>query len=272
VVQKTERKNKMVSEKQLLANQQNALCSTGPRTAAGKAVASQNAIRHGLRAAHTVVPGEDAEEFDSFRHLMLDDLAPAGALEVMLTDRIVAAFWKLHRAGRIETELLNEMDTSPQDPDTSKNNGETPFNVAFTKTYACPVHERNLEQKALPDSCESCSLTPEPNLSEPQAVAPIVTTEDSSGPAQGEEKTDLPVADKQRETKPQSPLALGRLFKSDMAGGNILARFRLYEGQIERSLYKALTEFQKLQILRSNRWISASDPSADQTQSPALES
>jgi hypothetical protein len=97
----------MLSEKQLLANQQNALRSTGPRSAAGKAIASQNAIRHGLRAEHTVVPGEDPEEFDRFRQMILDDLAPAGALELMLSDRIVAGFWKLHRAGRIETEMLD---------------------------------------------------------------------------------------------------------------------------------------------------------------------
>ncbi len=251
----------MISEKQLLANQQNALRSTGPRSAAGKSSASQNAIRHGLRAEHTVIPGEDPEEFNRFRQMMLDDLAPAGALEVMLADRIVAAIWKLHRAGRVETELFKEMDILPQD--SGSNNSEIPFSVAFTKTYTCPVYERNLEKKDLPASCESCSLTPQPNISEPQTVAPIVTEEDSSGPAQGEEKTDLPVPDKERETKPQSPLALGRLFKSDMAGGNILARFRLYEAQIERSLYKALAELQKFQILRSNLWMPAdSEPEA----------
>ena len=45
-----------VSEKQLMANRQNALQSTGPRSAIGKGVSSQNAIRHGLRAEKTVLP------------------------------------------------------------------------------------------------------------------------------------------------------------------------------------------------------------------------
>ncbi len=259
----------MLSEKQLLANQQNALCSTGPRTAAGKSIASQNAIRHGLSAQSTVIPGEDPEEFDSFRQMMLDDLAPAGALEVMLTDRIVAALWKLHRAGRIETELFKEMDISPQGPGDSKNNSEIPFNVAFIKTYTCPVHGQNLLQEDPPANCESCSLPPRPETPEPEIAVPTVTEEESSRLAQGQEKTDLPVPDKQRETKPQSPLALGRLFKSDMAGGNILPRFRLYEAQIERSLYKALTELQKLKILRANLWMASPDHSADQA--PASE-
>ena len=44
-----ERKNKMISKKQFLANEQNALRSTGPRSAAGKATASQNGVRHGRR-------------------------------------------------------------------------------------------------------------------------------------------------------------------------------------------------------------------------------
>ena len=257
----------MLSEKQLLANRQNALRSTGPRTPAGRAAASQNALRHGLRAQHNVIPGEDAEEFESFRQVMIDDLDPAGALELMLTDRIIAGFWKLRRAGRIETELLKELNLSPRDPDDPKQKDQKdnlPFNIRITKTYECPVHGKNLESGQPPTDCGSCSLNSPPERSGSQAVKPASP---SAGVLENREESDSSNLDQHPEPKPQPPLALGLLFKSDMSRANILSRFRLYEGQIERSLYKALTELQKLQILRSSRWMP--DPCDDSA--PALQ-
>ena len=45
----------MASEKQLLANQQNALKSTGPKTTGGKALAARNSLKQGLLAKEVVV-------------------------------------------------------------------------------------------------------------------------------------------------------------------------------------------------------------------------
>ena len=47
----------MISEKQLEANHQNALRSTGPNTVEGVEAVKLNALRHGLRSVQTVVPG-----------------------------------------------------------------------------------------------------------------------------------------------------------------------------------------------------------------------
>lgn len=259
----------MLSEKQLLANRQNALRSTGPRSAEGKAIASQNALRHGLRAEHNVIPGEDAEEFESFRHLMLDDLTPAGALEFMLAERIVAGFWKLHRAGRVETALLKELDILPLDSDQKKEKDGMPFKITVTEAIVCPIHGRNLDPGQTPTDCDSCSLTPQPKTQEPKAIAVTASEGDLKSPPQDRDKGGLSLSDKKPGSHFQPPLALGLLFKNDMSHANILARFRLYEGQIERSLYKALTELQKLQILRSSRWML--DPSDEKTQVSTLE-
>ena len=52
----------MTSEIQAEANRRNALQSTGPKTGEGIEAARFNALRHGLRALQTVVPGEAPEE------------------------------------------------------------------------------------------------------------------------------------------------------------------------------------------------------------------
>ena len=98
-----------VSEKQMLANRQNALQSTGPRSAAGKGVSSQNATRHGLRAERTIIPGEDPAEFDQFRDELFEEFAPIGVLESRLTTQIAGALWKFQRVDRMENDLLTHL-------------------------------------------------------------------------------------------------------------------------------------------------------------------
>ena len=52
----------MTSEKQLLANQNNALMSTGPATVKGKAVISTNAIKHGIFTKDLIISSDFAKE------------------------------------------------------------------------------------------------------------------------------------------------------------------------------------------------------------------
>ena len=70
----------MATEAQVAANRANARKSTGPRTAEGKAVVSQNAVKHGLLAREGVLRGEDGEEFEMHREMLLEELQPVGAL------------------------------------------------------------------------------------------------------------------------------------------------------------------------------------------------
>jgi hypothetical protein len=95
--------------KQLAANRRNAEKSTGPATSAGKAKSSRNALKHGLLASEVVLDEESREEFERFRDGMSERLAPEGELEIMLAQRIIAAAWRLRRAGRIEQEMLEAM-------------------------------------------------------------------------------------------------------------------------------------------------------------------
>ncbi|MBN2133916.1 MAG: hypothetical protein JW741_30720 [Sedimentisphaerales bacterium] len=97
--------------KQVAANRRNAQKSTGPITPLGKTKASRNALKHGLLASDVVLGEESAEEFERFRDAMAERRAPEGELEIMLAQRIVAAAWRLRRAGRIEQEMLQAVMT-----------------------------------------------------------------------------------------------------------------------------------------------------------------
>jgi len=96
----------MASVAQIQANRSNAQKSTGPRTAEGKAVASQNAVKHGLLAEQVVIHGEDPAQFDLYREGMLAELAPVGGIETMLAERAVSLAWRLRRAERLQSAVF----------------------------------------------------------------------------------------------------------------------------------------------------------------------
>src|SRR4030042_277584 len=97
----------MASEAQNLANRLNAQKSTGPRTANGKAVASQNSLKHGLSAESDVITSENEADFDQYRRQLLDELSPASPMESVLAERIVTLSWRLKRAGRFQNQAID---------------------------------------------------------------------------------------------------------------------------------------------------------------------
>ena len=99
----------MATQAQINANRKNAQKSTGPRTARGKEVVSQNAIKHGLCAKKNVIRTESQEEFDLFQNEMIVDLAPAGGMELMLAKRIVSLSWRLRRAEYFQNLVLDAL-------------------------------------------------------------------------------------------------------------------------------------------------------------------
>ncbi len=101
----------MSTESQILANRRNAQKSTGPRTTEGKAIASQNAVKHGLTAADALINSESQAEFEQYRDQWLAELAPAGPMESMLAERVVALSWRLKRVLRIQNQTIDAMNT-----------------------------------------------------------------------------------------------------------------------------------------------------------------
>ena len=96
----------MASEKQIVANKVNALKSTGPRSLAGKARSSQNAVKHGLTSMHAMLPGEDPEEFRGLQGAMMSSLKAQGALENQLVERAASLIWRMRRVPVMEKALF----------------------------------------------------------------------------------------------------------------------------------------------------------------------
>ena len=107
----------MSTSRQIAANRRNALKSTGPRSDAGKAVASRNAVKHGLTTSHPLILGESAEEFAAFVEGMLSDLDPQGTWESFLAERIIASAWRQRRILCIEAGLHLTEKSDRQSPD-----------------------------------------------------------------------------------------------------------------------------------------------------------
>jgi hypothetical protein len=104
------------SAKQLAANRRNAKKSTGPRTPQGRAVSKMNALKHGILSRQVLVRGhafeEDETELESLHRRFWEELQPAGPVEEMLVDQIVTAHWRLRRALRAESgEIALSVDT-----------------------------------------------------------------------------------------------------------------------------------------------------------------
>ncbi len=97
----------MATKRQTKANRRNAQKSTGPKTEAGKAASSRNALSHGLTAEFLVLlPDEDGDAFERLRGGVIADLAPAGALQEVLAERAAVLLWRLDRVARMEAELF----------------------------------------------------------------------------------------------------------------------------------------------------------------------
>jgi len=96
----------MTSDKQFAANRANATKSTGPKTDAGKATSSLNAVTHGATAQTVVLPGEDPSKFQELRDAFFAQYKPETATLNALVDQLAHAVWRAKRIPAIERALL----------------------------------------------------------------------------------------------------------------------------------------------------------------------
>jgi hypothetical protein len=178
----------MATESQIIANRRNAQKSTGPRTRKGRALVSQNAVKHGLLARQAVISSENKDDFDLKRDRILTELAPESPMESILAERIVVLSWRLTRIGCIQAQTIDALNAR---------NTSSPL-TKLTQSLCF----KNLKKSQ---------------------TAPSASAND---------------------------LALGRLAIKDFSNSRVLDRLLMYERRIENSFYKAILEFQRLQLMR----------------------
>jgi hypothetical protein len=212
----------MTSDKKTQANRRNASKSTGPKTPEGKAAVRLNALRHGLLSQEIVLPGEDEEALRELDEYLRAELQPVGELENLLVDRIIGSYWRLRRLGRVETgifawDLYGDLARRAHEEASS-----------HTKP---PIHEIRLVY-------EDDSKPPE------RTVPPDKDQETRSKAQEIEAKQEIEALQ-----DAETP-TLGLTFIRDANGANAFSKLSRYEAAIERSLYKALHELQRLQAAR----------------------
>ncbi len=109
-----------VSERKAAANRANAQRSTGPRTPAGKARSSLNALRHGIlaRAAFNLkIDGEDRRaEFEVIVAGLAQEFQPQTMSDHLMVQQLAGCYWRLAKVWRYEQEASWRMWKAPGMP------------------------------------------------------------------------------------------------------------------------------------------------------------
>lgn len=98
----------MTSDRKVAANRRNSQKSTGPKTLSGKAIASMNALKHGLCARKPIIAGENEADFAQFAADWVNELRPSGPRESLCAEQAILAAWQLRRVPYLEAGLLTQ--------------------------------------------------------------------------------------------------------------------------------------------------------------------
>ena len=204
----------MTSVARIEANRRNARHSTGPWTPRGKAIASKNALRHGLTAEIYLIDDEDREAFAGLTDAIHAQLSPVGPLEDALVERISVVMWRLRRAGHLEASLFR-YHAFDQDV------------VRYRRQAAALEVRTGLD--ALTDEAFKHLGT---QVTDPDTHARLVQHGEAAEARRDQE-------------------TLAATFLHDATGPNALAKVARYESALERGLYRALHELERLQARRA---------------------
>jgi hypothetical protein len=133
----------MTDEQIAQRNRQNASHSTGPRTPEGRQRSSLNAYRNGLNGQIVCSTPEELAAFKLFCAEIIEELAPAGAIERYLAKAVAEKMYRLERARAIENaiyadgyrEHVDEIESGHPEVDTA---------IAASRTFLEQAHSISL--------------------------------------------------------------------------------------------------------------------------------
>ncbi|HEX4921322.1 MAG TPA: hypothetical protein VFV92_11350, partial [Candidatus Bathyarchaeia archaeon] len=116
---------KMVSDKMIAANRENAKKSTGPREVAGKLAvrhgarySSRNSLKHGFFARELVLSDAEKLELEALRPKLRAELLPETPLQEIGFEEIVCSVWRCRLAVRLEGRRLVALLDTAKDEET----------------------------------------------------------------------------------------------------------------------------------------------------------
>jgi hypothetical protein len=114
----------LTKEQRAAISRANGAKSRGPKTLEGKAISSQNALKHGLssvkRARHIILEGLEKErDYQRFAAMMRDSYKPSNTAQDVIVDRITSLYWRMARASKEEALIIweeNDRRLTGEDP------------------------------------------------------------------------------------------------------------------------------------------------------------
>ena len=151
-------------QKQLVANRRNAARSTGPKTRLGKAIASRNAITHGLTTSDIVINSphltENAQHYDHLLKSLFDELRPNGVLQQHLVIKIANCLWRYRRVINAETARISDQLKTKAD---------------YNQLYALMDAECDDHDDYNPDECDDSDGDPDQSLNQADNLTTLLT-------------------------------------------------------------------------------------------------
>ena len=152
--------------------------STGPKTEAGKAKSSRNAIRTGLYAARDFVRPDEEEEYAQTLIKLMDELTPDNTVEQTFATEIMGATWRLRRCRLVE-EAFSYIDDLDFDPMVDERTEKQQKSVDRARAQSHLILRRSLDELRKLQKCRTIQeqladqqTTPKPAPQPPPQAGP----------------------------------------------------------------------------------------------------